>query len=291
MWLRLHFFCTLGIMDYFEITCTLAPNNATDVSDIVIALLANLEFESFEEQENMVKAYIPAEKFDADVLLELTKDFPKLIQSVDTRYIEQENWNHVWESNFPMANIAGRIVIYAPFHTNVPDCEYRICIMPQMSFGTGHHETTSLMLALMLDLDMSGMRVVDMGCGTGILAIFAAMKNAHTVTAIDIDDWAYRNAVENCERNNISGIEILQGDSSLLAGRNFELLLANINRNILLADITTYAKCLSKGGLLQVSGFYTDDFQDITAEANHNGLELMKNIEKKNWVAALYRKN
>ena len=279
-------------MDYIEITCTFAVNsNTSEVSEILIALLADLGFESFEESEYAVKAYIPDVNFDAAALLELAEAYPELIGSVDTHRIKQENWNHLWESNFPMTEIAGRITVYAPFHTDIPALEYRICIMPQMSFGTGHHETTSLMLEMMLDLDISRKQVLDMGCGTGILAIFAAMKKAQTVTAIDIDEWAYRNAAENCERNNINNIEILQGDSQLLSGRCFDLILANINRNILLADIATYSHCLSKGGFLQISGFYAADFQDISDEAKRNGLELTGCLEKNNWIAALYNKN
>jgi len=278
-------------MDYIEITCTLAANNNTaETSEIVIALLAELGFESFEESDDAVKAYIPDENFDAVALQGFTEDYSELIESVNTQHIEQKNWNHEWENNFPMIEIAGRVVVYAPFHTDIPDREHRICIMPQMSFGTGHHETTSLMIELMLDLDVFGKRALDMGCGTGILAIFAAMKNAGTVSAIDIDEWAYLNAIENCKRNNFSNIEILKGDSSLLTGRSFDLLLANMNRNILFADIATYSKCLPDGGLLQISGFYTTDFPDITAEATRNGLELIRHLTKKDWVAALYRK-
>ena len=277
-------------MDYIEISCRLTANsNIAESSEIVIALLAELDCESFEEAGDVVKAYIPTDRFDERALSELAKSYPELIASADTRRIEQVNWNNVWESNFPMTEIAGKVAVFAPFHKDIPELEHRICIMPQMSFGTGHHETTSLMVELMLDLDMAGKRVLDMGCGTGILAIFAAMKKASAVTAIDIDEWAYRNTAENCERNGINDMEILQGDKSLLTGRSFDLILANINRNILLTDITAYAKCLSAGGLLQVSGFYTSDFSDITAEAQRNGLELIRHSEKKNWVAALYR--
>jgi len=278
-------------MDYLEITCTFAENrNATETPEIVIAWLAELGFESFEESEDEVKAYIPAANFDEDAFFEFTEHFYELIALFDIRHIEHENWNHAWESNFPMTEIADRIVVYAPFHEAVPDREYRICIMPQMSFGTGHHETTSLMLELMLDLDMNGKRTLDMGCGTGILAIFAAIKKAHPVTAVDIDEWAFRNAAENCERNSISEIEILQGDSSLLTGRSYDIVLANITRNILLADMSTYAECLSTDGLLLLSGFYSTDFTDITAEARQHRLLLTKNIQKKNWMAAVYRK-
>jgi len=278
-------------MDYIEITCMLANNNEnSEISEIVIALLAELGFDSFEEAEDAVKAYTTTEKFDAEAMLELIGEHPELITSVDTRRIKQENWNHLWESNFPMAEVVGQVVIYAPFHMDIPEMEYRICIMPQMSFGTGHHETTSLMIEMMLDLDMTGKRILDMGCGTGILAIFAAMKKALSVTAIDIDEWAYRNATENCERNNINGIEILQGDSNLLSNRSFDIVLANINLNILLADMSIYTRCLPAGGLLLTSGFYEHDFHPITTEAKRNGFLLIKHARKKNWVAALYRK-
>ena len=278
-------------MDYIEITCMLAKNNETsEISEIVIALLAELGFDSFEESEDTVQAYTPAENFDTESLLELIRERPELITSIDTRRIKQENWNQLWESNFPMAEIADRVVVYAPFHTDVPEMEYRICIMPQMSFGTGHHATTSLMIEMMLGLDLAGKRVLDMGCGTGILSIFAAMKKAQPITAIDIDEWAYRNAAENYERNSFSNIEILQGDSRLLTGRSFDVVLANINHNILLADMATYSKCLSADGLLLVSGFYTSDFPDITATAKQNGLTLTRHLQKKDWVAALYRK-
>jgi ribosomal protein L11 methyltransferase len=275
---------------YIETACILAPNgNCSEASEIVIALLAELGFESFEETENAVKAYIPEKQFDEAALMELVDDFPELITSVEIRRIEQENWNRAWENNFPMTVIAGRVAVFAPFHTDIPESEHRICIMPQMSFGTGHHETTSLMIEMMLDLDMAKKSVLDMGCGTGILAIFAAMKKARQVTAIDIDEWAYRNAAENCERNRIGNIEILQGDKNLLTRRSFDLILANINRNILLEDIAAYAKSLPTGGLLLVSGFYASDLPDITAEAQRNGLKLVKHLEKKNWVAGLFK--
>ena len=278
-------------MDYIEITCMLKSNDETsEISEIVIALLAELGFDSFEESKDALKAYAPAENFDAEALLELIRERPELITSVNTRRIRQENWNHLWESNFQMVEMAGRVVVYAPFHTDVPEMEYSICIMPQMSFGTGHHETTSLMIEMMLGIDMTGKRILDMGCGTGILAIFAAMKKAQPVTAIDIDEWAYRNAAENCERNSITSIEILQGDSSLLAGRSFDIVLANINRNILLADISIYAQCLSAGGLLLISGFYECDFQDIKKTAKQGRLIFIQHLEKKKWMATLFRK-
>ena len=278
-------------MDYIEVTCMLAKDNKIpDASEIVVALLAELGFDTFEETDEAVKGYTSDEDFDAEGLVELVKERPELITSIDTRRIKPENWNKLWESNFPMAEMAERVVVYAPFHNDVPEREYRICIMPQMAFGTGHHDTTSLMIEMMLDLDIAGKNVLDMGCGTGILAIFAAKKNAASVTAIDIDEWAYRNVIENCERNNINNVETLQGDSTLLVDRNFDIVLANINRNILLADVATYAKCLSAGGILQISGFYESDFADIAAEVERNGLTLMKSLKRTKWMAAVFKK-
>jgi ribosomal protein L11 methyltransferase len=160
-------------MDYIEITCNLIPSsNSAESSEIMIALLADLGCESFEELDNAVKAYIPDVIFDAEALQVLAEENTELFETVNVRRVEQKNWNQLWESNFPLTEIAERVVVYAPFHTDIPERDYRICIMPQMSFGTGHHETTALMIEMMLDMDISGKRVLDMGCGTGILAIF-----------------------------------------------------------------------------------------------------------------------
>ena len=279
-------------MDYIEVLCRFSSDGECpeDVSDMVVALLSELGYESFEDTDAGVKAYIREDMYDETVLLAFVEEYAHLIVSADVRKVRQENWNQVWESNFPMTDIENRCVVYAPFHKDVPDLEYSICILPQMSFGTGHHETTALMISHLLDAELSGKSVLDMGCGTGILAIFASMKQAQSITAIDIDEWAYKNAIENCERNGITNIEILQGDSSLLANRNFDVILANINRNILLEDIAVYANALSGGGLLQLSGFYISDLPDISAEAEKNGLNYIGHLEKKNWVAAQFTK-
>ena len=279
-------------MDYLEFTCMLAKNeNTSEISEMVIALLAEMGFESFEETDDAVKAYVPDDDdVDVERLLELIKERPELITSVDTRRIKHENWNKIWESNFPVADIAERIAVYAPFHTEIPAREHNICIMPQMSFGTGHHETTALMLELMLDLETTGKKVLDMGCGTGILAIFAVKKKAGEVTAIDIDEWACSNAAENCKLNNISEIEIQQGNSELLVGRSFDIIIANITLNVLLADMVIYKNCLSTDGILQISGFLSSDFDDITQSAEKNNLKLLKKLQKKNWMAAVFQK-
>ncbi|MDR2038164.1 MAG: 50S ribosomal protein L11 methyltransferase [Bacteroidales bacterium] len=278
-------------MSYIEVICSLTEEHRSETSaDIVVALLSEFGFESFETSGEEVKAYIREISFDKALFSEWLEEHRMLIDSVDINQIKQENWNLVWESNFPMTVIRDRCVVFAPFHTNVPDLEYKINILPQMSFGTGHHETTSLMIELMLDMDVKGKKVLDMGSGTGILAILASMKEAGQIMAVDIDEWAYKNAIENCERNAITNIKIELGDSGILSGNSFDLILANINRNILMNDIHIYAGCIQDKGMLQVSGFYTADLPDIIDEAKRNGLKYVRHVTKKDWVAAQFIK-
>ncbi|MDR2847986.1 MAG: 50S ribosomal protein L11 methyltransferase [Bacteroidales bacterium] len=272
-------------MHYIETICVLPEGEQADVA---VALLAELGYESFETSGNTVKAYILQERYDAAALAELAEAYPALIGTVSTKEVPQENWNRLWESNFPMTVIPERCVVYAPFHTDVPDLPYKICILPQMSFGTGHHETTSLMLDLLIDADTTGKEVLDMGCGTGILAILASIKGAASVFAVDIDEWAYRNAIENCERNKVENVNVCQGNRKALQGKSFDLILANINRNILLDDMFAYIACLRKGGCLIMSGFYEDDLPDVTCEAEENGLKYVKHQTRKNWVAVQF---
>ncbi|MDR1671933.1 MAG: 50S ribosomal protein L11 methyltransferase [Bacteroidales bacterium] len=277
--------------DYIEALCVCADNER-DAPDIVVALLAELGFESFETIDDgtsvSVKAYIREDFYDAGTMEDFAITGSAVVKSVHVGKVAQENWNSVWESDFPMTVIAGRCVVYAPFHADVPDLPYKINILPQMAFGTGHHETTAMMAELLLDTELDGKSVMDMGCGTGILAILAKLRKASRVVAIDADEWAYRNALENCTRNGIGDITVLQGDSSLLHNMKFDAVLANINRNVLLNDIPAYATCLGGGGLLQLSGFYESDFPDVTACAEQNGYHYWRHTVKKEWVAVQY---
>ncbi|TAI49500.1 50S ribosomal protein L11 methyltransferase [Flagellimonas allohymeniacidonis] len=258
-------------------------------SEVLIAELGELGFESFVETETGVQAYIQKSDWDDTVLnnLFITKS-PEFEISWVCKEIAQQNWNAEWEKSFQPIKVGSSCFVRAPFH-EAEAVEFDIVIEPKMSFGTGHHETTYMMLSLILDTDIERKTVLDMGCGTGVLAILAKMKGASAVDAIDIEEWCYLNSLENVERNHCPDIKVEQGDSSLLAGRNFDIILANINRNILLKDIPVYASCMNPHGLLFLSGFYQEDLESITTECERSGFKYQRHIEKNNWVAAVYR--
>ncbi|MCM4173417.1 50S ribosomal protein L11 methyltransferase [Arenibacter sp. TNZ] len=257
-------------------------------SDILIAELGEVQFESFVETEDGVQAYIKKEDWNPNILDDLQiLENPLFNIDYDFLEIEQENWNATWESNFNPIQVGDQCVVRAPFHDK-PKVEYDIIIEPKMSFGTGHHETTHMMLQHILDHDFNGKSVLDMGSGTGVLAILAAMKGAINIDAIDIDNWCYLNAQENIERNNCGHINVFEGTAELLLDQKYDIIIANINRNILLEDIPAYVKCLKKGGIMFLSGFYVQDIPQITERCTEEGLKFEKNLEKNNWVAVKY---
>ena len=198
--------------------------------------------------------------------------------------------NLEWEKNFFQPIIIGdRCVIHSTFHRDIPQAEYDIVINPQMAFGTGHHETTSLIIGELLDNDLQGKSLLDMGCGTSILAILARMRGAAPCTAVDIDEWCVRNSLENIELNGVDRISVFQGDASLLKDQEpFDVIIANINRNILLNDMKRYVSCMHPGSELYMSGFYVDDIPVIQAEAEHNGLRFVHHKEKNRWAAVKF---
>lgn len=200
---------------------------------------------------------------------------------------EDKNWNEEWEKNFFQPIILdNRCVIHSTFHKNVPQAEYDILINPQMAFGTGHHETTSLILGELLDADLQGKSLLDMGCGTSILAILAAMRGAGPITAIDIDDWCVSNSKDNIQLNHITNITVELGDASSLKGRSpFDIIIANINRNILLNDMAQYVSCMHPGSEIYMSGFYVEDIPFIRAKGEELGLRFLHYKEKNNWAA------
>jgi len=278
-------------MDYIELRCKITSEDIQGISDILIAELNEIGYESYDETDEGLQAYILEKFFDIDKVNKLqVNDIPKVKIDYEWEVIKTQNWNAVWESNFDPITVEDKCVIRAPFHSDTPKCEYEIIIEPKMSFGTGHHETTFLMLKTMLELDFKNKAVLDMGCGTGVLAILAKMKGANDVTAIDIDEWAYNNTVENIERNNCNDIKVFQGDASLLTNQQFDTVIANINRNILMDDIKHYSKVLKKGGTLLLSGLYDTDLPLIKTETSENNLEYISFIEKNSWISAMFTK-
>lgn len=272
-------------MDYLEINFIIEPYEEY-ISDVLASELGEIGFDSFVPTIEGLDAYIPKNAFDESNLKNLLADFP-FEASIDYKVtqIESKNWNEEWEKNYFQPIVIGNdCVIHSSFHKNVPKATYDIVIDPKMAFGTGHHETTSLVIGQLLLMDLEGKTLLDMGCGTAVLAILAAMRGAKDIVAIDIDTWCTENSIENIAINNISGIEVKLGGAELLEGLHFDIILANINRNILLADMEQYAACLSSGGELYMSGFYVEDIPLIEAEAIRNGLKLIYYKEKNNWV-------
>jgi len=280
-------------MNYFELTFTCNPCNEI-VTEILSANLAELGFESFVDTDNGIQAYIQEQLFDKAAVDSVLKDFPIEAEiAYKSELIADRNWNEEWEKNYfqPLV-IDDKCVIKSTFHPKTANFDYNILIDPKMAFGTGHHQTTELVIREILKQDFTNKSVLDMGCGTAILAILASMRGANPVTAIDIDEWAYDNAKENLELNNIMNVDVLIGGAELLDSTKatFDIILANINRNILLNDIHSYASVLNKGGLLYMSGFYTEDIASIEDECNKYGLELIDSNSKDNWAVVKFSK-
>ncbi len=266
------------------------PSAGEYTAELLINVLAEAGFESFTENENgTVSAFIQAHLFTPELSSRLSSDeFREYLDSFTVETIADQNWNAVWESQYEPVLIDNSCMVRAPFHPQQAGIEFDIVIMPKMSFGTAHHETTKLMIQYLLGLQIQGKSLLDMGSGTAVLAILARMKGALPVTAIDNDEWAFNNALENVVSNNYADIEVLLGDSSLLEGRKFDIILANINRNILLNDIPSYRQSLNSGGKLFMSGFYSEDLPLIEAKANEVGLSIMSKRMENNWTAACF---
>lgn len=276
-YIALHFKKTGGTLD------------AQIAREILVAELGAVGFESFTETDDGgLTAYIQSDDWVEGMLEQvqiLSSDEVEF--EVERENIEQVNWNEEWEKNFEPIEVQGKVCVRAPFHSG-KELEYNIVIEPKMSFGTGHHETTHLMIEHLLEIDLEGKKVLDMGCGTGILAIFSEMRGASEVEAIDIDPWCYENSVENVARNNCRKIKVFEGDASLLKEQQFDVLIANINRNILLEDMSSYVRCLKPGGLLLLSGFYVEDMEQIGRKAQELGLKLLDEKERNRWVGLKY---
>ncbi|HTD99627.1 MAG TPA: 50S ribosomal protein L11 methyltransferase [Mucilaginibacter sp.] len=278
-------------MNYYELLFTTIA--AEDYQqDLLINELAEIGFDTFEELDLGFKAYIPAENFDKGKLDEQLLPYHEMFAfSYEVTLIPQKNWNEVWESNFEPIQISDKIWVRATFHQPRPEFSYEIVIDPKMAFGTGHHETTSMMLDMMLSVDFEGKKVLDMGCGTGILAILAGRLKAGDITAIDYDPICYESTIENAELNGINNIKAICGSKEAIPDEQYDIILANINRNILLDQIARYSEVLKPGGELYLSGFYeTPDLDIIKEEANKQGLKYVSHKKTKEWVAARFIK-
>ena len=275
-------------MNYIEYNFTVSPTEMG--AEILMAELAEVGFDSFEDTPTGIKAYIPKDSWNEHILQDIyLLSNPEFTISYQITEIEQVNWNEEWEKNFSPIIVEDLCTVRANFHP-VPNTRYDIVITPKMSFGTGHHETTYMMLQQLLPLSLEGAKVLDMGCGTGILAIMAALRGARDITAIDIDPWCVENATENVQQNDCSFITIKEGDISLIAGEQYNLILANINRNILLSDIPAYTQALLPQGLLLVSGFYEEDLPAIKEKCQEVGLTYLSHIERNRWVSAKFQR-
>ncbi len=261
-------------------------------ADVLAAQLGEIGYESFEKAEPGLIAYVQEKLYDKGKLDELISEFPfETPIGYKAEIVDEKNWNEEWEKHFFQPIVIGdQCIIHSSFHQDVPRLKYNIVIDPKMSFGTGHHETTSLMIAEILEADLEGKNILDMGCGTSVLAILASMRGANKLTAIDIDDWCIENSLENARLNGISNIDVLLGDATSLPGSYFDMIFANINRNILLADMDKYADCLPAGGSLYLSGFYTEDIAILTQRASENNLTVEYSKAKNNWAMLRLKK-
>lgn len=276
-------------MDYTEVRFF----NDASLNEAIIAWLGDNDFDMFEERPDGVNAYIEAKLFKEDHLKKVLLSIPGSGENIryETSFIKDQNWNKKWESNFEPVCIAGSVYIRAPFHPKSEEFQHEIIIEPKMSFGTGHHATTSLMIQRILELSINKKVVLDMGCGTAILSILADKMGAKKIIAIDIEEWAFKNSLENCEINNVKNISVFKGDVSLIKEMKFDIIFANINRNILLNDLHSYSNSLNSGGDILLSGILVSDKEIINQCAVKNGLSYLAESEENNWLALHYIKN
>lgn len=269
-------------MIYVSVQFTVAPRDP--YTEILLSELAEIGYDSFEETDEGLHAYIIIEKYHQQDLLGMSVlNLPEVDVVFEVSELEDKNWNAIWESDFEPIEVGAECRVRAPFHPD-NNCKYEIVISPKMSFGTGHHQTTWLMMKQMLTADWAGKEVLDLGTGTGVLAILAAKMGAKNVVAIDVDEWAYENAVENVELNKTVNIDVEKGGVSQIKDRKFQTILANINKNVLLQEMPTLVESLHDGGSLLLSGFFENDIEDIKTKSEKCGLTYSHVLTKENWA-------
>lgn len=277
-------------MKYFELDFKITPFS-TDAADLLMTLVGEAGLESFVETEDGFKGYAQERLFHQEALDEMVEAFPFIDHQVTYTIVEAEdkNWNEQWEKEgFKPVVIADRVLV-----TNQQDAassyDYKIIIDPHQAFGTGGHQTTGMIIERLLHMDMDGLDVLDAGCGTGILSIFALMRGAKHVFAYDIDNWSVRNTLENVALNSVAPIDVVEGDASVLTeGLSYDVVLANINRNILLADMPAFCSVMHKGSRLVLSGFYVEDVESLKAKAAELGLTFVNQTERENWASLMF---
>ncbi|MFC2107452.1 50S ribosomal protein L11 methyltransferase [Bacteroidota bacterium] len=276
-------------MSHKEMTLRFPDNRKYDW-DIIISQLSVLGFNSFWEDENRLVAYIENENLEIDIIQSFVKEnlSDEIIMEIDN--VKDQNWNALWESNFDPIELRDACYIHAPFHPEKIGFKHDLIIDPQMAFGTGHHETTISMIELIMDLDVKGKSVLDMGCGTAVLAILAKKMGSTITWAVDNDEWAVKNSIHNAILNKTENIEIFLGDANFVKNISFDIIFANINRNILLRDISVYNTYLNNSGYLLLSGFYEDDLPLIEAETSKIGLTMKELINNNDWMAVCFAK-
>ena len=287
--------------DYHELRVDIDECNET-LTDLLASYLADIGYESFVPDECGLTAYIAENDFDIDAVEQVIAEFPMEIQAaISDKFVEGRDWNVEWEKNyFQPIIVGGKCVVHSSFHKDVPQAKYDIVIDPKMAFGTGHHATTSLIIEYLLSMQLDGKSLIDMGTGTGILAILAHKLGADPVYGIEIDEGAWQNAIENAALNDASDIHLIHGDARALKqfallddniDRQADVLLANINRNIILADMREYAAALKPGGVMILSGFYTEDVRLLEESAKLHGLSMTDNKSRDNWCALRLKKS
>lgn len=276
-------------MEYTLVNCTIQPDNEIN-REILIAELGSIGFESFSETETTVESYVPSSDFLLESLIKLSYDDHldfKFHYTIDT--IPDQNWNEEWEKNyFKPLLIADKCLIRAPFHSDYTNAEYEIIIEPDMAFGTGNHETTSLMIEEILEESLIGKTILDMGCGTGILGILAAKRGATSITSIDIDQRAINSTIKNSHTNSIDNLEVVLGGAEFIPDKKYDIIYANIHRNILINDMHSYFNALKPLGKLVMSGFYTEDLKPIQHQASNLGLQFERFTERDKWIVAVF---